>query len=258
MKKYLHDLYKRKDLIFYLVISGLKAQHKNSFLGYFWWLLDPLLGVLVYFFVVVIVFQRGGPGYGIYLVVGMIVWRWLSSTVSSASRSIVSSAGIISQVYMPKAVFPIGVVLTHLINFAFGLLVIALFLGFFSVVIGTAIVWLPFIVAMQLLFMMALAFFTAYVCVFVRDIDNILNHLMRLWFFGSPVIWSEDMIPDRGKWLLQINPMTHFLANFRNVFIDNQNPDYLTLLFIGALSTILLGIMINYYNLYEHRIIKAL
>jgi len=62
MKKYLTDLYKRKDLILYLVTSGLKAQHRNSFLGYFWWLLDPLLGVFIYYFVVVVVFRRGGGG----------------------------------------------------------------------------------------------------------------------------------------------------------------------------------------------------
>jgi len=74
MKKYLTDLYKRKDLITYLVVSGLKAQHRNSLLGYFWWLLDPLLGVLIYYFIVVIIFRKaGGPDYGVFLVIGMSV-----------------------------------------------------------------------------------------------------------------------------------------------------------------------------------------
>ncbi|HXK61769.1 MAG TPA: ABC transporter permease, partial [Acidobacteriota bacterium] len=63
MNKYLHELARRKDLLLYLVVSGLKAQHRNTILGYFWWLLDPLLGVLIYYFVVVIVFKRGGDDY---------------------------------------------------------------------------------------------------------------------------------------------------------------------------------------------------
>ena len=88
MNQYLRDLIRRKDLLAYLTTSGLKAQHRNSILGYFWWLLDPLIGVLIYYFIVVIVFDRSdGPDYGLYLVIGMIVWRWLSSTFQAASKS---------------------------------------------------------------------------------------------------------------------------------------------------------------------------
>lgn len=75
MRRYLNELYKRKDLILYLVTSGLKAQHRNTFLGYFWWLLDPLLGALIYYFIVVVVFRRGGNDYAMYLLIGIIAWR---------------------------------------------------------------------------------------------------------------------------------------------------------------------------------------
>lgn len=259
MKKYLYNLYKRKDLILYLVTSGLKAQHKNTFLGYFWWLLDPFLNVFIYYFVVVIVFRRaGGANYGVYLVIGMVVWRWLGSTAISASKSIISRSSIITQVYLPMTIFPLGASLTQLINFAFGLLVIAIFMLYFKVLPGTALLWLPFITAMQLFFMMAIAFPLAYICTFVRDIDNIVNHLMRLWFFGSPVIWYEDMIPARGQWLLDINPMTHFLSSYRNVFMHNSSPDTLTLLFIGTVSMIFVVLMTWYYSYYEHKIVKVL
>ncbi len=259
MKKYLSDLYKRKDLITYLVVSGLKAQHRNSLLGYFWWLLDPLLGVLIYYFIVVIIFRKaGGPDYGVFLVIGMIVWRWVNSTVTSASKSVVVQSGIITQVYLPKVTFPIGAVFTQLINFGFGLIVIAVFCAIFKVIPGLNVLWLPFIVAMQLLFMTAIAFPLAYICVFVRDIDNIVGHLMRLWFFGSPVIWPPNMIPERGQWLLDINPMYHFLGSYRNVLMYNASPDYVTLLCIGTASALFLILMTYYYSSYEYKIIKAL
>ncbi len=259
MGKYLKDLFKRKDLIAYLVTSGLKSQNKNSFLGYFWWLLDPFLNVGIYYFVVVIIFKRAdGANYGIYLVVGMIVWRWLQSTVASASRSILSQSGIITQVYLPKGIFPIGASFTQLINFGFGLVVVGIFFTYFEVDPGIKLLWLPYIIMMQLLFMMAIAFFVAYVCVFVRDIDNIINHLMRLWFFGSPVIWYDSMIPAKGRWLLDINPMYHFLGSFRNVLMHNSNPDYLALYTIGMSSLIFIVLMIFFYSRFEHRIIKAL
>ena len=258
MKKYIQDLYRRKDLIIYLVTSGLKAQHKNSYLGYFWWLLDPLLNVLVYFFVVVIVFHRGGPDYGIFLVIGIIVWRWFSSTVSFASRSIVSQANIISQVNLPKAIFPIGVTITQLINCGFGLVVIGIFLIFLKISPGIEIIWLPFIITSQLIFTMALAFPIAFISVFVRDVDNIINHILRLWFFGSPVIWRSDMIPEKVRWILDINPMYYFLSSYRKVLMYNSSPDYIMLLFICIVSIIFVFLMINYYSQFEYKIIKSL
>lgn len=258
-QEYLKELLKRKDLIIYLVISGLKSQHKNSFLGYFWWLLDPLLGALVYYFVVVIIFKRGGGGdYGLYLIVGMIVWRWLDSTVNTASRSIVSKAGIITQVCLPKANFPIGTVLSQLINFCFGLLVIALFLIIFKTRPGITILWLPFIMVVQFFFLMAISLVIAYFSVFIRDIEYLLRHFMRLWFFMSPVIWTIDRIPEKYRWLLSLNPMTPFLASYRNIFMYRSMPDFFPLVIIFAISLIGIALMIYHYSRCEHKIIKAL
>jgi len=258
MKKYLKELYKRKDLLIYLVTSGLKAQHRNSFLGYFWWLLDPLLGVLIYYFVVVVLFQRGGENYGIYLVIGMVVWRWLNSTISSASRSIVAQAGIITQVYLPKAVFPLGATLSQLINFGFGLIVIAVFLLFFNIIPGIQLLWLPYIIFFQLIFQIAIALVLAYICVFVRDVDTLVSHLTRLWFFGSPVIWQEDMIPEKLRWIIDLNPMAHFLSSYRNVFMYHSSPEHTTLFLFGLCSFFVIIATVYMYSKDEHKIIKAL
>jgi lipopolysaccharide transport system permease protein/teichoic acid transport system permease protein len=258
MKIYLNELLKRKDLLLYLVTSGLKARHRNSLLGYLWWLLDPLLGFFVYYFVVVIIFHRGGDDYGVFLVIGLTVWRWLNTTISAAAKSIVSQGSIISQVYLPKIIFPMSVTLAELIHFGFGLVVIAIFFVFFAFLPGSAIVWLPYITLMQLLFSLAIASILAYVCVFVRDIDTLVNHLVRLWFFGSPVIWSEKTIPERGRWLLEMNPMAHFLTSYRGILMENSRPDYLALLWIGLLSVCVIVSMVYFYSRREHLIIKAL
>ena len=217
-----------------------------------------MLGVFVYYFVVVIVFRRGGENFGTYLIIGMIAWRWLSATVSAASHAIVNQAGIITQVYVPKVVFPITVTLAGLINFGFGLLVIALFFLFWGILPGASILWLPLVALTQTLFTMALASVIAYMCVFVRDIDSLVNHLLRLWFFASPVIWSEEMIPERGRWLLEINPMVHFLAAYRDMLMDSSSPDPLPLLVIGFTSMAMVVFMTYFYSQHEHRIIKAL
>lgn len=258
LARYLSELLKRKDLLLYLVTSGLKAQHRNSFLGYFWWLLDPLLGILIYYFVVVIVFRRGDEGFGAFLVVGMIVWRWHSSTLTATSRSIVSQAGIITQVYLPKAMLPMGAALTHLINFGFGLIIIMLFLLVSGIWPGPELLWLPYIMLMQFLMSIAIGLVIAYICSFIRDIDTLISHLIRLWFFFSPVIWEAQMIPVRLRWLNSLNPMTHFLGAYRNIFLYSSSPQLTEISLVGLGSLALAITMFAFYSRHEHRIIKVL
>jgi lipopolysaccharide transport system permease protein/teichoic acid transport system permease protein len=258
MKKYINELIKRKDLLIYLVVSGLKAQHRNSFLGYFWWLLDPLLGILVYYFLVVIVLGRGGENYGAFLVIGMVAWRWLGSTVNTSSKSITSQSGIITQVYLPKIIFPMCSSLTQLINFSFGLIVMAIFLAFFRIVPGVEILWLPFIMLIQQLFLVAISLVLGYLSVFVRDIENVTGHIMRIWFYASPVIWEASRLPKKYSFIISLNPMSAVLSSYRNILMYNSEPEFLGLLILGLISLVVIVYMVYYYSKNEHKIIKVL
>ncbi|NLZ38089.1 MAG: ABC transporter permease [Firmicutes bacterium] len=260
MLQYLHEVIKRKDLMIYLVTSGLKAQHRNSYLGYFWWLLDPLLGVGIYYFLMVILLGRGdNPGYGGFLVVGMIVWRWLSSTVNASAKSIVRQAGIISKVYLPKSIFPLGTAISQLINFFFGLIIIFIYIIASRTAVGINLVWLPLIILVQFLFLVSISMIVAYLCVFVRDIDNIIGHVMRLWFYASPVIWEGSRLAGtKYAWLVKINPMSAILTSYRNILLYNSAPELKKLALIGLFSLILMVILFYFYHRYEHKIIKAL
>ena len=112
--------------------------------------------------------------------------------------------------------------------------------------------------AMQLFFMTAISFPLAFLGVKVRDFDNIVRHVMRLWFFASPVIWLEDSFPKRLRWLIDLNPMTHFLGSYRDIFLRNHAPDFFALVSIGSLSLLISVLVLFYYSRNEHKIIKLL
>lgn len=258
MKTYLQEMLKRKDLLFYLVKSGLKAEHRNSYLGYFWWLLDPLLNVLVYYFLVVIILNRGGPDYPVYLVIGLVVWRWISTTINSSAKSILRYKSIINQVYLPKSIFPVAFTFTQLFNFLFGLIVIALFLLFFGVKPTWHILYLPVLILIQTVFLLAVGLFLGYITVFIRDIDNVLSHIMRLFFYASPIIWEGSRLPEKYSWAVDYNPIAIIVSSYRDILMYGRTPD-LTALAIILVASLIVGIyMISYYNKHEHKIIKAL
>jgi lipopolysaccharide transport system permease protein/teichoic acid transport system permease protein len=118
--------------------------------------------------------------------------------------------------------------------------------------------WLPYITLMQLCFCTAIAIGVSYVSVFVRDIDGVVGHILRIWFFGSPVIWSEELLEERSQWIVAFNPMAHFLAAYRAVILRQTNPEVWTLLLIGSVSALAVACLTYYFSQHEHKIIKAL
>lgn len=258
MKKYLYELIKRKDLFIYLVLSGIKAQHRNTYLGYLWWIVDPLLMGIIYYFLRVVILGMQGENIGAFLVIGLIAWKWISSAITSSAKSISSKAGIITQVYLPKAIFPLGTTLTQLINFSFGLIVIALFLAFYRIVPGIYVLWLPVLMFVQFLFLAALSLILAYYATFVRDIENVLSHLMRFWFYSSPVIWETGRLPARYSYIVDANPASIFLIGYRNILMYDKTPDLEKMLIVAIASMAIIIYMFYFYHKNEHKLIKAL
>ncbi|MFG6119272.1 ABC transporter permease [Thalassobacillus sp. B23F22_16] len=258
MKTYLQEMLKRKDLLIYLVKSGLKAEHRNSYLGYFWWLLDPLLNVLVYYFLVVIILGRGGENYPLFLVIGLVAWRAISSTINTSAKSITRYSSIINQVYLPKSLFPLSFTLTQLFNFAFGLVVVAAFLAIYGVMPGWQVVYLPLIVLVQTVFLLGVGMILGYMTVFVRDIDNLLSYVIRIFFYASPIIWEGGRLPPEYSWAVDYNPIAIIVESYRAVLMHQTNPAFIGLSVIFVLSVAAIIFMIRYYSNNEHKIIKAL
>jgi ABC-type polysaccharide/polyol phosphate export permease len=258
LKKYLYELIKRKDLLIYLVISGIKAQHRNTYLGYLWWILDPLLMGIVYYLLRVVILGMKGDNIGAFLIIGLIAWKWIYSAITSSAKSISSKAGIITQVYLPKAIFPLGTTLTQSINFSFGLVVIAVFLAFYKIMPGIHLLWLPILMFVQSLFLAALSLILAYQATFVRDIENVLSHLMRFWFYSSPVIWETGRLPERYSYIVDANPASVFLIGYRNILMYDKPPDLEKLFILAVFSLATIIYMLYFYNNNEHKLIKAL
>lgn len=258
MFNYLKEIVKRKDLLTYLVRSGLKAEHRNSYLGYFWWLLDPLLMAVVYYFLMVVILQRGGENFIVFLVIGLVAWRWTSTVLSTSAKSITQYSSIINQVYLPKAIFPMTKTFSQMINFCFGLIVVLIILFINGIIPGWQLVYLPVIMFIHLMFLLMISLFIGYLNVFVRDIENILQHITRLWFYASPVIWEGGRLPDHYQWVVNMNPFAHIVTAYRDILMYKSIPQFTGLLVIGIGSIIILSGLIYYYSRNEHKIIKAL
>jgi ABC-2 type transport system permease protein len=219
----LRDIHQYRELLVLLVRRELRARYKNSSLGFVWSLVKPVTQLLIYFVVIgkFLGAARAIPEFAIYVFCGLTMWALFNEVVSGGAGSIVANSGLIKKVYLPREVFPLSTVGAALVNFAiqFGVLIAA------TIVIGSfpwspRLLYVPMSVLLILVFGTALAILLSAVTVYLRDVQHLLEIVIVILFWASPIVYSFAFVTDflRGNWVEQLylaNPVTLAVLGFQ-------------------------------------------
>jgi lipopolysaccharide transport system permease protein len=235
----------RRRLIAYMVQADLHKKGADTVLGNLWWVLDPLLQMVVYVVLVSVIFQRAAVDYPLFIFAAILPWKWFQSSIQDGISSVSGAERLVRQIKFPKLVLPVAAVVAGIVNFAFGLIpLFALMLLFFRDRIELTLLLIPAIAAVQLVFNLALTVLLAAVNVFYRDVGNLARHFMRLWFYVSPALFSLDQLinatqsyPEIQR-LLTLNPWATLFTAYRAVIYDGRLPDW------GSLGLVLVGSLV--------------
>lgn len=226
----LKELWEYRDLIRNLVVRDLKTRYKNSILGVAWSLINPLLMMIVYTVVFKVLAGGSGlPNYPVFILCALLPWNFFSASVSQGTDSVVAAAPLINKVYFPREVLPIAIVLSNLVNFVIALPV---FFGL-ALIVGSPItlyiLMLPFIILVQVLFILGVILITSTLNVFYRDTRHILDVLLLALFFLTPIFYPITTVPEQYTtpvvgvtlnvqvWLRRLNPMASIIASYRDL-----------------------------------------
>ena len=217
----LRRLVRYRGLIQTLVTRELKARYRGSVLGFFWSFINPLLLLLVYTFVFSVVlpgFRGDLEPYALFLFCGLLPWTWFSSALLEASNSLIANGNLIKKVLFPAEILPVVAVLSNMFHFFFALPILALFLVFYARPLQIAeLVWFPAVVLVQLIVTLGLAFLLSALTVHFRDLRDILGNLLTLWFFATPILYPMSMLPERGKFFMDLNPFAHLSISYQEI-----------------------------------------
>lgn len=223
------ELYKFRSLIQSLVVRELKARYRGSVLGFLWSFLNPLLLMSVYALVFSIYFRFGMDHYVVFLISGLLPWLWFSSSLQEASMSIVAGGSLVKKVLFPAEVLPTVVVLSNFVNFLLSLPILLLFSLVSGFKIRFALLTLPLVVIVQMIFTLGLALMFSAICVHFRDIQHILANVLTLWFFVTPVIYRVADIPEKWRFTVLLNPIAPLMVAYQDIIYYGRSPDYLEL-----------------------------
>lgn len=252
------ELYQYREFLKTSIKKEFRGKYKKSFLGVLWSFINPLLQLLVYALVFPYIMRVQVDNYTMFLVVVLIPWNFFSSTISQSTSVIIASTGIIKKVYFPRAILPISNVTSNLLNFIISSIIVFAALLISGIGIGTSIVVFPLVLLIQYIFSLAISFILSSITVYIRDLEYFINVLMMLWFYVTPVLYSIDMIPEKFKNILMLNPMTLIITTYREILYYKRIPDLGPLLILGGICCVLLVIGYLIFNKCEKRFAEEL
>ena len=260
MKRLLRDLKKYRWYLLYSAKSELRAEVAGSYLNWLWWILDPLLFMLVYTFVVRVVFTAKEQYFAAFVLIGLTAWNFFNKSVQGSVNVIRKNKSVVSKIYLPKYLL----VLTNMMVLAFKMaisfvLIFVLMLILRVPVTGYILHAVPILLVL-LVVTFGISTIFMHFGVFVRDLYNVTALLLRLIFYMTGVFYSIPLrVPaPYGAILLRINPLAFLTESLRGALLYGAAPDYLLLgvWFVIGLALTAIGITTVYR--YENSYAKVI
>jgi len=213
------------ELILYKSYTDIKADAARSYLGLAWWIIEPLLYLCGFYILFVLILQRGGPDFVPFFLCGVVVWKWFASSIQGGSQAISIYQGLSQQVYVPKYVFPIIMVMGSTTRFIPVFVLLTLFLLFSGIPIQSSWIAIPLVMLIQFCLLIALALLTGAITPIVPDLKVAIDNGMQILFFISGVFFNINEVHEPLKMYLFLNPMAGIIDEYRNVMIRGLWPN---------------------------------
>ena len=246
------------DLIAFKAYADLRIEVHRYFVGVLWWILEPIVHLLIYYVVFGVLLGRREPGYVQFLFVGLVIWRWMTATILEGAGSIHASRMLIQQVYMPKLVLPTVSIVTQLFKFSFVLVVLVGFLWASGHTPGLGSLRIFAVLAIGLVFVTGMTWLFAGVIPFIPDLRLLLDQAFRLGFFLSGIFYSgRDLGPEYQR-LFYLNPFAVVIESVRQVLIDGVPLSWLHLSWVLGLGVVLISAGVLLLSRFDRRYPKVI
>jgi len=237
----LREVWAYRELLYFLTWRDVKVRYKQTLLGVAWAVIQPLFTMLIFtlFFgkLAGIDARTDGIPYPLFAYAGLLPWTFFSNAVTNSGNSLVGSANLITKVYFPRMIVPAAAVGAGLVDLAVAFVMLVALMIYYRVPPTPNILMLPFLVLLATVFATAIGMWLSALNVKYRDIRFALPFMIQLWMFVSPVIYPATILPQKWRWLLDLNPLTGIIEGFRSSLFNR--PFNWTALAISTTLTVL-------------------
>ena len=248
------EMWKTKGILFNFAISDIKIRYRNSILGVLWSFVEPLLLLTVLFVVFSTMFKFEIPNFPIYLLLGIVCYRFFQNGSTLALSSLTNRSTTITQIYFPRSIPGLSAGITSAIMLVCELAVFGIFMASFQFIPPITILLLPLVLALELLLVFGIALPLSVLNVKFKDTEFIWGVVLSAGFFLTPIFYQFDMLPEMIQNVLQCSPMVQIVTMAHHVVLYGTLPSVNTILYaVGSISVItVVGYLI--FRKYQTRI----
>src|SRR3989344_8120864 len=234
------DLVKNKYLLSELVKREIKARYKQSILGYAWVILVPLINlvVLTVVFSFFIRIPTGNIPYPVFLFTALVPWTFTANAITFATQSLVSNTNLITKIYLPREIFPISTILAKTVDLVLTALILVVILIAFNIPLKITMLAVPLVFFFHFLLVLGISFILSSINVFFRDVENVLGVALTIWMYITPVLYPQELIPEKLIPFLNLNPMMPIINAYRNTILYGVMPSWQSFSYAAVVSTL--------------------
>lgn len=238
----LRETYKNRYLLEKSIRNDLRSKYAGQILGRWWIVLSPLILLAIYTVVYAYIFRLRPQNmepmqYVVYIFCGLVPFLSMAESLNSGTNSITSNVSILKNITFPVIIIPIKATIIAHIPLLFSLLAVLIMDGAFSK-LSIHLLFLPLIVLLQVIFLCGLSFFLSLLNVVVRDTANLVTYLIMLIMIASPIAYTQDMVPEKLRIFLTLNPFAYFFQMYQDTIALNKSPEPKTFLIAALLAII--------------------
>jgi ABC-type polysaccharide/polyol phosphate export permease len=222
--RFLRQVSGQRDMIFALAIRELQSRYVGTLGGVLWAFAHPVAIVTVFYFVFAIGFRaqgQSGAPFILWFVCGLVPWFFFHETLLAITNSITSNAHLVKKTVFPTEVLPLVHVISGLFPHLIFMAILAGLLVFFNVPFSVERLLVVYYLACTVTLVLGLGWLLSALQVFYRDIGQALILILNLWFWATPIVWSQTIVPEEYRSLLSFNPIFYIVEGYRNLLIYN-------------------------------------
>ena len=250
----LGELWRYRELLYFLVWRDLKVRYSQTALGIVWAVLQPVGAAIVFtvFFGRIAGLPSDGAPYALWSYAGVLVWTYFATVVANAGQSLLGNAPLITKVYIPRVVVPASAAVGGLVDLGLGFLVLLGVMAVYGVVPSPGALLVVPLVLLIVVLALGVGIWLSALTVLYRDVRHVVPFGLQLWMFATPIVYPLSLIPPDWRWVVALNPMAGAVEGFRASLLGRPLP-WTALAVSAAVALVTLVLAWLYFERMERR-----
>lgn len=245
---FLLHLYQNRKLLIKLTIRDFKSRYLGSYLGLIWAFVQPVITILIFWFVFEVGFKSAPVGkvpFVLWLMTGIIPWFFISDCIASGTGAVVESPFLVNKVVFRVSMLPVAKMLSALVVHVFFIFVIFTVFSLYNIYPSVYSIQAFYYTFSAIILLLGIAWLTSSLMVFFKDIGQVISIILQFGFWLTPIFWSLNTVPEKYKIIIKLNPVYYIVSGYRDSFITKvwlwERPVYTVYYWLVAGTVFVIG-----------------